>query len=157
MRRVRTQPFVVVAAIIEIDGKFLLVQEAWGPIKGLWNTPAGWLDLGENPIEAAAREAKEETGYDFAPDSLLGVYSSVKAENGELKHPIKLAFRGTISGEPASVDGAEITQMKWYLPEEIYAMDRKELRDLDIKNIIRDYLVGKKYPLDLVHHSVFKS
>ena len=153
MKRVHTQPFVVVAAIIEKDGKFLLVQEAWGPVKGLWNTPAGWLDLGEDPVGASAREAKEETGYNFTPEALLGIYSSVKTEGGELKHPVKLAFKGSITGEQLPVDQAEINQSKWFTPEEIYRMDSKTLRDANIKQIIKDYLAGKQYPLGIIRHS----
>ena len=65
--RVFTQVFGVVGAIIEKEGKILLVKEAGTHDKGKWNQPAGWIDVGEDPIEMVKRELKEETGLDFNP------------------------------------------------------------------------------------------
>ena len=152
MDRVHTQPFVVVAALLEKNGKFLLVQENWGDVKGLWNTPAGWLELGEEPVQATVREVKEESGYDFKPTSLLGIYSSVKTEGGEKKHPVKLVFKGEIAAQQASVDPKEIADRKWFSPEEIYKMDKSELRDLNIKQIVKDFISGQEVPLSSVKH-----
>ena len=39
---------VVVGGILEIDGKFLLVQENKGRWKGIWNIPAGSLEDNES-------------------------------------------------------------------------------------------------------------
>ena len=82
MSRVYTQTFGVAAGLLERDGKFLLVQEnnQAHPDHGKWNQPAGWIDVGENPITAAAREVKEETGYDFTPTHLLGIYALVRKD-----------------------------------------------------------------------------
>src|SRR5690242_18054103 len=129
MERVRTQPFVVVRAFIEDGGKFLMIQENWGEVKGLWNFPAGWLDLGEDPTAAVIREAKEETGYDFKPDSLLGIYSWLKPTDDGAVQPIEIIYRGKISGRPAPVNPREVAQIKWFSPDEILTMDEKTLRD----------------------------
>ena len=59
MQKCFTQPFVVVGAIIENNGKILLVKEAKKIARGLWNQPAGWLDQGEDMVEAVKREVKE--------------------------------------------------------------------------------------------------
>lgn len=69
MSRCFTQPFVVVGAIIEKNGKFLLVREGLTdrPDYGKWNQPAGWLDLGEDPIAGAKREVEEETDLHLLP------------------------------------------------------------------------------------------
>lgn len=45
------------------NGNFLLVQEAKPSAYGLWNLPAGHVDPGETPRDAAVREAREETDY----------------------------------------------------------------------------------------------
>jgi len=53
---------VAVAVLIERDGKVLLVRRANTPQKGMWTLPAGFVDAGEDPAQAAERECLEETG-----------------------------------------------------------------------------------------------
>src|SRR5512134_3502730 len=64
---------VTVAAIIERDGKFLMVEERAGD-KLVLNQPAGHLEQGESLVAAAAREALEETGHRFEPEHVVGFY-----------------------------------------------------------------------------------
>ena len=69
----RWKPSVTVAAVIERDGKFLLVEEHTP--EGLrLNNPAGHLDPGESPQDGCAREVLEETTCHFTPQALVGVY-----------------------------------------------------------------------------------
>ena len=151
--------FGVVGGLLEKDGKFLLVRESQrkGPDDGKWNQPAGWIDVGEDPVIAGKREIEEETGVNFTPTAVLGVYSLVRKDvEKELKavpYAIKIIFIGEFSEKQSALHD-DITETKWFTPEEIYAMDQKTLRDLDIKQMIRDYLGGQKYPLDLITHTV---
>jgi 8-oxo-dGTP diphosphatase len=55
-------PKVAAAVLIEQDGRVLLVRRAGEPFRGLWTLPAGFINGGEDPAEAAARECLEETG-----------------------------------------------------------------------------------------------
>ncbi|MFA7680593.1 MAG: NUDIX domain-containing protein, partial [Pigmentiphaga sp.] len=67
------KPHVTVAAVIEQEGQFLLVEEHTD--KGLqWNQPAGHLEQGESLQQAVIREVLEETGYHFEPSAWLGAY-----------------------------------------------------------------------------------
>ena len=93
----RWKPNVTVAAIIERDGRFLLVEEDTADGLRL-NNPAGHLDPGESPIEACVREVLEETAHDFAPAALVGVYM--------LGSRMERARRGPVSAEQA-VAGAD--------------------------------------------------
>jgi ADP-ribose pyrophosphatase YjhB (NUDIX family) len=164
MERVFSQTFGVVGAIIEKEGKILLVKEVQnfpegkkGPDHGKWSHPAGWIDVGEDPIMSAKREVEEETGYEFTPKNILGVYSlvrkDIKKDTGT-PHGIKIIFTGTISENRKVNLSEDVSEIKWFLPEEIYQMDQETLRDLDIKQMVKDYFAGKKYPLGLIAHTV---
>ncbi len=155
-KRIFTQTFGVVGAIIEKDGKILLVKETKITAKGKWSHPAGWLEVGENPINAVKREVKEETGFDFEPQNILGVYSLLKDEANATHHAIKLIYIGTISDEETAELADDVSETKWFTPEEIELMDLKTLRDLDIKQMTKNYFSGKKYPLNLLTHTIQK-
>lgn len=160
--RVFTQTFGVVGGILERDGKILLMKEAnrKGMDAGKWSHPAGWIDVGENPIEAAKREVEEESGYRFQPTELLGIYSLVrndKAEElGATPHAIKLIFVGNISESQELELADDSTEIRWFPREEIEKMDRDTLRDKDIKQMVKDYFAGQRYPLDIINHSFRK-
>ena len=158
MQRVFSQTFGVVGAILEKDGKILLMKEAnlKHPDYGKWSHPAGWIDVGENPIEAVKREVKEESGYDFEPTGLLGVYTLVRKDIQDERgtpHAIKLLFVGNILDTQSEL-APDSGGTKWFTPEEIYVMDGKTLRDLDIKQAVKDYFAGKRYPLDILRHII---
>ena len=93
---------VTVAAIVERHGRFLIVEEETG--QGVvFNQPAGHLEPDESLVEAVIRETREETGYDFHPAALLGLY--------RWPHPdkpltfLRVAFLGTV------VDPSAATQL----------------------------------------------
>lgn len=158
--RIFTQTFGVVGAILEKGGKFLLVQEKnKGHFdNGKWNQPAGWIDVGENPVDAVKREVLEETGLIFEPSALLGVYSLFRKDfqdkSGCHPHAIKLIFKGKITGGKQLESNEEIGAIKWYSRQEIEAMDKNTLRDLDIKTEVADFLNGKSFSLDIINHTI---
>lgn len=157
--RVFTQTFCGAGALIERAGKILLVREhhPGHPDDGKWNQPAGWVDVGEDPLLAAVREVREETGLILTPTHLLGVYSLARKDITGPRgtpHVFKLIFLGSISGPVGKPAGDEISAIRWFTSAEIYAMDGKTLRDRDIKDEVRDYLAGKRYPLGLITHTV---
>ena len=154
MKRVFTQTFGVIGAILERNGRILLVKETKETAKGKWSHPAGWLEVGENPIDAVKREVKEESGFDFDPKHILGVYSLFKKEADVIHHSIKLIFIGDISDKEVAELADDVSETDWFLPEEIEKMDSKILRDLDIKEMVKDYFLGKKYPLGLIAHTI---
>ena len=67
------RPHVTVAAIAERNGQFLMVRELIDGVEKI-NQPAGHLEPGESIEQAVVRETLEETGYEFFPDRLCGVY-----------------------------------------------------------------------------------
>lgn len=55
-------PKVGVGVLVVHDGRVLLVRRVMEPEAGRWGLPGGYLDAGEDPRQAAAREAAEEAG-----------------------------------------------------------------------------------------------
>ena len=147
------QPFIVVGGLLEKGGKYLLVKESGGPDKGKWNIPAGILDMGENPVEGAAREIREETGFDFEATNILGIYAGHKVNGGT--YAIKIIVAGEF-GEEQSELYDDISETKWFSKDEILAMGPETLRTVDIKDMFEDYEAGIRYPLDLIKKEDYK-
>jgi 8-oxo-dGTP pyrophosphatase MutT (NUDIX family) len=141
------KPNVTVAAVLEQDGKFLLVEEETG--QGVrFNQPAGHLELGESLIFAVVRETLEESAYDFEPQHLLGVYRwhSVASDVTYLR----FAFTGRIlAHHPERKLDEGILRAVWMTPDEIRATQSRHRSPL-ILRCVEDYLAGKRYPLDLL-------
>ena len=77
-----TDPKVGVGVAVVESGRLLLVRRAIKPERGKWSLPAGYLDHGEDPREAAARETMEETGLVVAVDELLDVIFNPPGHGG---------------------------------------------------------------------------
>lgn len=142
---------ITVGALVEKDGKILLVQEAKESVRGLWNFPAGILDPPEDVRDGATREVKEETGFDVKLDSLIGIYqNSPSSVNNFMR--IHFRFKASIVSGKLKVPKNEILDAKWFTPKEILAMDDSKLRGKTIKAVVRDYLAGKLYPVDAIKY-----
>ena len=143
------KPNVTVAAVVQRDGKFLLVEEETEA--GLaFNQPAGHLEEGESLVDAVVREALEETAYHFKPTHLVGIYN--------WKHPAKdvtylrFAFAGELRGWEADRKLDEgIVGARWLTLDEVKATQARHRSPL-ILRCIEDDLAGKCYPLDLLVH-----
>lgn len=143
------KPNVTVAAVIERDGKFLLVEEETD--EGLrFNQPAGHLECRESLVEAAVRETLEETGYHFVPQYLVGIYNWRKEEK-DLTY-LRFAFGGEIIGHDAgrALDQG-IVAARWLTPDEVRATADRHRSPL-ILRCIEAWQAGKRYPLDLITH-----
>jgi 8-oxo-dGTP pyrophosphatase MutT (NUDIX family) len=149
---VRWKPNVTVAAVIERDGRFLLVEEhTAGGLK--LNTPAGHLDPGESPADGCAREALEETAHHFTPTALVGVYMArfQKQAGGEDITYMRFAFSGGLGAFEADRPlDTGIVRTLWLTVDEIRASTERHRSPL-LLQCIEDYLAGQRYPLDLIH------
>lgn len=88
-------PAVAVLALITLGDEVLLVQRANDPKKGLWVTPAGFMEWDEDPAEAARREVLEETGLEVHIDRLLDVFHT--PSDGGLADVV-IAYEASIVG-----------------------------------------------------------
>ena len=75
-------PKVAAAVLIQQDGRVLLVRRAGEPFRGLWSLPAGFINGGEDPAQAAARECLEETGLTVRVTGVLDIISGKEHARG---------------------------------------------------------------------------
>jgi ADP-ribose pyrophosphatase YjhB (NUDIX family) len=152
----RWKPNVTVAALIEEDGKFLLVEEQTP--EGLQlNNPAGHLDQGESLVAACSREALEETAHSFRPTALVGVYMSrvqrparEGAEAEDITY-LRFAFSGELGAFQASRPlDTGIVRTLWLTPDEVRASAPRHRSPLVLR-CLEDYLAGQRFPLTLIH------
>lgn len=143
------KPSVTVAAVLEQDGRFLLVEEETH--QGLcFNQPAGHLEPAESILAGAVRETLEETAYTFRPESLVGVYRW-HSDHAQTTY-LRFAFTGSVTGhDPARTLDDGIVRAVWLTPEEIRA-SRPRHRSPLVLRCVEDYLAGRRFPLDLLVH-----
>ncbi len=158
--KVRWKPNVTVAALIERDGRFLLVEEQTSDGL-LLNNPAGHLDQGESPIQGVIRETLEETASVFEPQGFVGMFMSRfrRTRTGEDVTYLRLAFFGTVSEPDLSLELDEgIVRTVWMTADEIRACPERHRSPL-VLECLESYLAGQRYPLDIltVHQSVFSA
>ena len=147
----RWKPSVTVAAIIEREGRYLLVEEHTP--EGLrLNNPAGHLDPGESPEQGVAREALEETAFVFEPTALVGVYLSrfQRASTQEDVTYLRFAYCGTLGDfDSARQLDTGIVRTLWMTPDEVRASAERHRSPL-VQRCIEDHLAGQRFPLALV-------
>lgn len=144
------KPAVVVAAIIEKEGRFLMVEENT-PTGIRYNQPAGHLDPGETLLEAVTRETLEETAHDFTPTELLGTYMlRYDTPAGEhVRTFIRFAFVGELGAKQDRPLDKDIIRTLWMTRDELVAC-RNQHRSPLILQCVDDYLAGKRTPLSLL-------
>jgi 8-oxo-dGTP pyrophosphatase MutT (NUDIX family) len=140
------KPNVTVAAIIEREGKFLLVEERTE--EGLrLNQPAGHLDEGESLVAAVIRETMEESAWEFIPQHLIGIYRR-RPPGSEVTY-LRFAFSGKLGAQTNRKLDNEIVRTVWMSAEEIRA-SRARHRSTLVLHCVEDYLRGASYSLDLL-------
>jgi len=143
------KPNVTVAALMERDGRFLLVEEETS--EGLrFIQPAGQLDAGESLVAACAREALEETAHEFEPTGLVGVYQWPRPQ-GDITY-LRFAFAGKVGAhDTARALDTGILRAVWMTVAEIEATAARHRSPL-ILQCVQDYLAGRRFPLDVIRH-----
>jgi ADP-ribose pyrophosphatase YjhB (NUDIX family) len=97
--------------------RILLVQEREG---GVWSLPGGWVDVGESPGEAVAREVLEESGYAARPVKLLGLYDrDRRGFPPHLWHIWKAFFLCELASEEQRALGYETLDAAFFAPGEL--------------------------------------
>ena len=145
------KPNVTVAAVVERDGKYLLVEEE-DDGKLVLNQPAGHLDEGESLLDAVVRETLEETAWHFVPEFLIGIYRWPYPEKNVTY--LRFAFAGHVTGHEAgrTLDRG-VVRAVWLTAQEIVQQTPRH-RSPQVQRTLDDYLAGRRYPLELLNEVV---
>jgi len=141
------KPHVTVAAVIERNGKFLLVEEhTSGGLK--FNQPAGHLEESESLIAAVKREVSEETAWQFEPEYLISIQLWRKKPNAPSF--LRCCFAGHCHSHDSSQPLDEgIVATHWLTREEIHSQLHR-MRSPLVSIAIAEYLSGQRYPINLL-------
>jgi len=142
-------PAITVAALVERQGRFLLVEENIGG-ELVFNQPAGHVEPGETLLQAVVRETREETAWLLTPRAFLGAYYWRHPGTG--KASLRFAFTGSVSdhdpGQPLD-DG--ILRTHWLDRGELVALGTR-LRSPLVLRCVDDHLAGGHRPLTAAGH-----
>ncbi|TAN66755.1 MAG: NUDIX hydrolase [Methylobacter sp.] len=141
------KPHVTVAAVIEQDRRFLLVEEETS--NGLqFNQPAGHLEQGEDLIAAVKREVLEETAWRFEPEHVISI--QLWRKNPKFPSFVRVCFSGYChSHNPMQQLDEGIVATHWLTRDQIEA-ERHRLRSPLVLTSIDEYLNGQRHPLSLL-------
>jgi ADP-ribose pyrophosphatase YjhB (NUDIX family) len=114
-RRWRKVPIAGVSVIVtNLGGDVLLLRHSYGP--AVWALPGGGLARGEDPLEAARREVREELGVELARIEFVGTLDEVLSGSPHTAH----IFTGVCDRQPKP-DLREVTEARFFpshsLPE----------------------------------------
>jgi len=105
-----------VGALMVRDGRVLLGRRAQEPFRGWWDIPGGFMEAGETPEEALAREVAEETGLQVKRVDLLLALPDTYGEGGA--PTLNLHYLVEVGkGEPKPQ--SDVTELRWFSPGEL--------------------------------------
>lgn len=108
---------VAAGVLVEQDGKVLLVRRRVGPRQGTWSFPAGFVEFGEEPADAAARECREETGLTV---EIAGLHTVVGPEPAGAAS-IVIVYRARVVGGDLTASD-DVDRVGFFGPDELPAL-----------------------------------
>ena len=132
-----------ISAVVEQDGKFLIVEERSSGIVVV-NQPGGHIESGESPEQAVVREAVEEAGCRIKVSELLGVYLWIHPQSRQ--QFLRIVYTADLLGQDTARkldDG--VYAVHWYSIADL-RQRQKNLRTPVVLRCIEDYLQGTRQP-----------
>ena len=110
------------------DGRVLLCKRVKAPEAGFWNIVGGKVDLMERSIDAARREAEEESGLKIGAVDFLCLAEEIILADGQ--HWVSLIYvTRDFTGEPTLTEPDKLSDIGWFalddLPQPLSAFSAK--------------------------------
>lgn len=147
------KPELTVAAVVEQQGRFLIVEERVAR-RLVFNQPAGHVEEGEDLLDAVVRETLEETAWEFQAKAIVGIYLWKNAANG--RSFLRVAYSGIACNHDfrRRLDPA-ILRVHWLTRDQLLGHEGK-LRSPMVLRCVDDYLAGTRFSLGLLTHLPFE-
>lgn len=144
------QAKITVAAVAHCDGRFLFIEER---IRGsrVITQPSGRWEVDETLLDTVVRETFEESGHRFTPQAVGGVYFWQHPRRATPVMRVNFIGEAHLSREPYTLDEG-IECFRWLTRAELLATETPHRNPMVIRTV-DDYLAGKRYPLELIHHA----
>lgn len=143
------RPDLTVAAIVQRDDRFLIVEERIRS-RLVLNQPAGHVEDGESILDAVVRETLEETAWHFQPRHLLGLYVWRSADTG--RSFLRVAIAGeVVTHEPQRALDPPVIAAHWLTRDQLLAQPSR-LRSPMVLACIDDHLAGRRHDLSALSY-----
>lgn len=104
------------ALVVDEAGRVLLARRAHEPDAGLWDTPGGFLDEGEDPRAGLVRELREEAGVEIEVGDFFGMYLDRYGRGDDAAYVLNLVWCAAIAGgELTAAD--DVSELAWFAPD----------------------------------------
>lgn len=106
------------ALVVDDEGRLLLARRAHDPYRGLWDTPGGFVEEGEHPLDALRRELREEAGLDVEPTAFLDIWMDRYGDGPDAVSTLNLYWEArVVAGEERPAD--DVAELAWFAPGEL--------------------------------------
>ncbi len=107
-----------VALVEDGEGRLLLGRRAIAPHEGMWDTPGGYLNEHEHPLEALRRELLEETGLEIEPTRFLGVWMDWYGDGPAANSTLNMVWTARVTGGVLRA-ADDVAELAWFAPDEL--------------------------------------
>jgi ADP-ribose pyrophosphatase YjhB (NUDIX family) len=131
------------AFVVDGAGRVLLGRRAIEPFLGCWDTPGGFVEEGEHPLDALRRELREETSLEVEPVRFVGVWMDDYGSDPDSQSTLNLYWEArVVSGEPRPAD--DVAELAWFDPDEL--PPREEIAFTALADAIEGWRASRDSP-----------
>ena len=128
------------ALVVDEAGRLLLGRRATEIWHGYWDTPGGFLEEGEEPLDALRRELLEETGLEIEPVEFVGGYTDRYGEGEDAPYTLNLYWTARVVGGEERPDD-DVSELRWFAPDELPGAD--EIAFDNVARVLEAWRKGK--------------